>query len=387
MPVCRLGGAVFAVAYVAIATAASGQDVAHYVSVDDLDLHDQGWVIPIYEYVDVALGPDGRGTIEVGFQHYGSSTITMLEHLAMEMLVGPASGFDPADLGRLDPANVRRVVMTGTVHVEPERLSWSVEMLAPLATEPFRTGSGEEPRISPFWVEAPEAGIRRIGGNAADLGEGFSLAVDGDLHRYVRRDPRLLPLASFLSRTNGLSIVESRACILPIAQTYLDGGTYTFSGEAVAALEVEMADEPGLALLQERGYGAALTLFLDGALAARAALNGWIDGEVKRLGLAFVLPAMEFASASLSDEQLEWSRQVTAASILIEQMHILPGDPNYPDGDLSSQIPSHMLVLMNEQVDQYNADPWSMTGPRTNAFVGRGWVSLLSRLLALECAG
>ena len=42
-------------------------------------------------------------------------------------------------------------------------------------------------------------GVVRLGGGMTDLGEGFSLMVDGQLHSYLRRDPRVLPLAGYLA--------------------------------------------------------------------------------------------------------------------------------------------------------------------------------------------
>lgn len=366
-------------ATMAIVVSARAQEVAHYVSVDDFRAMEEGLIVPTHEYVDVVIGPDGRGTIEVGFQHMGTSALDMLR------VIGDTShdlreGFAPLDLGTLDLADLRRVVMTGTVAVEPGRLSWTADELASSAEDGLRAGRGGDPHVSPFRSGPVGDGVVRIGGGATDLGEGFSLMVDGQLHSYLRRDPRVLPLAGYLAYATELSVGRTRDCFGLLAEDYLNGRIYTFDPDAVAELEAIAADAPGLAILQEHGYGAGLKRFLDSGLAARAALNAWLSDEIDRVGLDFALDAFDYQGRGTED-QVEWAQRVTIIARVIEGLHILPGDPEFPGDDWRQRFPD----LVEAATARYQADPWSETGPFTSAYAGQGWAGLVGLLLSFEC--
>ena len=370
--------AVVAVA-MAIAVGARAQQTAHYVSVNDFVAMEEGLIIPTHEYVDVTLGPDGHGTIEVGFQHMGTSALDMVR------IIGDSThdlreGFGPADLGTFDLANLRRVVMTGTVVVEPGRLSWTADELAGTADDGLRAGRGGDPHVSPFRSGPVGDGVVRLGGGMTDLGEGFSLMVDGQLHSYLRRDPRVLPLAGYLAYATELSVGRTRDCFGPMAEEYLNGQLHTFDPDAVAELVAAAEGSPGLALLQEHGYGTALKHFLDSGLAARAAMNAWLAEEIDRVGLDFALDAFDYQGRGTEDE-VAWAQRATFISRVIEGMHVLPGDPEFPGDDWRQRFPD----LVEAAAARYVADPWSETGPFTSAYAGQGWVGQILLLLSFEC--
>ncbi|MEQ9812796.1 MAG: hypothetical protein RLO50_08435 [Azospirillaceae bacterium] len=373
----RLPTLVALAAALLLAVTARGQEVAHYVSVNDLQLSHDGIIIPVHEYVDVVLGPDGKGTIEVGFQHYGASAVDMLRLLGGEAILHEPP-IEPADLGEFDMDSLQRVVMTGTVQVGPGRLTWEPDMLAPAAAEGLRAG-GNDPHVSPFRLAPPAGGAELSGGGESDLGDSFTLMVDGVVHSYRRADPRLWQLTTFLAYTTEQSIIRSTPCYTPVAQAYLDGRPYPFGAQAVAQLEEAAADRPGLAILQERGHGAALNHFLDAALEARGALNAWVGEEVDREGLGFVMTALNSFLVEPTTAQQAWATRAEMMVRLIEQMHILPGDPDFPD-DLQAAFGD----LARAQADRYAADPWATTGPWTNAYTG-GWATLVLMLLTFEC--
>jgi len=365
-------------AFLPLAVTVRAQEVTYYVSVNDIQLSHDGVIVPVHEYVEVVLGPDGKGTIEVGFQQNGASAVDMLRILGGEALLHEPP-IDPAALGELDMDALQRVVMTGTVQVAPGRLTWEPDMLAPAAAEGLRAG-GSDPHVSPLRQEPPAGGAELSGGGERDLGDSFTLTVDGVAHSYRRADPRLWQLTSFLAYATEQSIIRSAACYTPIAQAYLDGRPYPFGAQAVAQLEEAAADRPGLATLREHGYGEALNHFLDAALEARATLNAWLADEVAREGLDFVMSALNSFLVETTSAQQDWAGRAMMMARLVEQMHILPGDPDFP-----ADPQAEFGALAQALLDRYAADPWATTGPWTSAYTGGGWVSLVLVLLTYEC--
>ncbi len=353
---------------------------AHYVSVDDLRLQQEGYIVSIHEYLEIKTDPAGTLRIEAGYQHMGTSALSMLQLLASEVQFRPDVG--PEDLGRLDIPRMRRVAMTGRVVVEPGTLSWTADTLTPTLIEPGIEARGENPRPSPFQIDEPRVTLEREGGAATDLGDQFSVIVDGRVHEYRRMDPRLLPLAGYLAWMTESSVVLTRSCFLPIADAYLHGETYAFSEAALSELRALAADTPGFAILEERGFGEAFTYSLDAALAAREALNDWLAAEVEAVGIELAMSALDISGAAVSDAMRDWARSLDDRMILAERLHILPGDPEWPaDGEQAD-----MQALIELVTARYEADPWSETSPMASAFVRHGWVSMLWLLLHMECS-
>ena len=374
------GGMAVVVASMAIGSAADAlEGTVHYVSVDDLRLQQEGYIVSIHEYLEITADPAGTLRIEAGYQHMGTSALSMLQILASEVQLRPDVG--PEDLGRLDIPRMRRVAMTGEVAIEPGTLTWTADSLTPTLIEPGIEARGEDPRPSPFQIGEPRVTLERQGGTATDLGDRFSVIVDGRAHEYRRMDARLLPLAGYLAWMTESSVVQSRSCFLPIADAYLQGEAHAFSEAALSELRETAADMPGLAILEERGFGVALTHSLDAALAASEALNDWLAVQVEAVGVEAAMSALNTDRAAVSDEMLDWARSLDERMILTERLHILPGDPEWPaEGEQTD-----MRALFELVTARYETDPWSQTAPMASALARHGWVSVLGLLLHMEC--
>ena len=369
---------------IAKAPVASAQDtVAHFVSVDDLQYMRDGLITPVHEYVEITTVADGPDRIEVGYQHIGTSSYWLITYLAWS-LDDLSQMDDPAIFGRLDPMNHRRIGLSGTVSVVGGELAWSAEEQHP--AEPFRTVPGGDPRPSPFLAEGTQATLDLDGRTvspASDvitaLGEGFTLTANGREHSYRRADPRRLQLASFLARVTESSVAATRDCMADIADAYLAGQPYIFSETAIADVEERMGDSAGWLLVQEHGAGTALKHFLDAALGAQAALNERLAAEIETFGLLALIQA----SAHMAVEGLgeDWLNERDATQRVIEGLHILPGDPRFPDQPANDALPS----LIDESLAAYEADPWSQTGPFVSARAGDGWVTGVAALIWAEC--
>ncbi len=372
---------VLLVSGMAIAPAVGAHErAAHYVSVDDLRLQQAGFITPIHEYLEITTDPTGTLRIEAGYQHMGTSAHTMLQILTAELDYLPDAG--PEVFGRLDIPRLRRVAMTGKLVVEPGTLTWAAETLTPTIIEPgFEVRAGN-PRLSPFQISDTPVTLRREGGNDTDLGDRFSVIVDGHLHAYRRMDARLLPLAGFLAWMTESSVAQTQGCFLPIADAYLQGETYVFSEAALAELRETAADTPGFAILEERGFGVALTHFLDAALAASEALSGWIAAEVEAIGIEAAIAALDFDTSTDTEATVAWGHALQARLIMTERLHILPGDPEWPAAGEQPDIPA----LYELVTARYEADPWSVTSPMASALAHQGWVSVLFILLYAECS-
>lgn len=357
--------------------------VAHYVSVDDLQYMRDALITPVHEYVEITTVPDGPDRIEVGYQHIGTSSYWLLTYLAWS-LDNLSQMDDPAIFGRLDAMNQRRIGLSGTVSVVDGGLAWSAEEQHP--AEPFRTVPGGDPRPSPFLAEGTRANLD-LGGRAVSpasdvitaLGDGFTLTANGREHSYQRVDPRRLQLASLLAMVTESSVAATRDCMAEIADAYLAGQPYMFSDAAIADVEERMGDNPGWTIVQQRGAGTALKHFLDAALGAQAALNERLAADIEAFGLLALIQA----SAHMAVEGLgeDWLNERDATQRVIEGLHILPGDPRFPDRPANDALPS----LIEESLAAYEADPWSQTGPFVSARAGDGWVSSVAALIWAEC--
>ena len=369
---------------IAAAPSATAQDtVTHYVSVDDLQYIQDGLITPVHEYVEIARIPDGPDRIEVGYQHIGTSSYWLLTYLAWS-LDDLSQMDDPAIFGRLDTMNQRRIGLSGTVSVADGELAWSAEEQHP--AEPFRTVPGGDPRPSPFLAEGTQAALD-LDGRAVSpdsdvitaLGDGFTLTANGREHSYQRVDPRRLQLANFLAMVTESSVAATRDCMADIADAYLAGQPYIFSETAIADVEERIGDSPGWLLVRQRGAGTALKHFLDAALGAQAALNERLAAEIETFGLLALIQA----SAHMAVEGLgeDWLNERDATQRVIEGLHILPGDPRFPDQPVNDALP----ILIEESLAAYEADPWSQTGPYVSARMGGGWVSAVAALIWAEC--
>lgn len=376
-------GAWIVLACLVAAGAAQGQDeLAHYVSLDDLRLAREGYITPVYEYVDVSTAPDGTLQFEIGYQHTGASALSMLHIVADTRSTMARFEGQPAPLGRIDVERLRRIGMTGAFSLGPGTLAWTADGFTPTTVEPLLTARDHDPRPSPFQSAGGEASVERRGGTATDLGDKFGIVVDGQLHEYRRLDARVLSLSGFLAWSASLSVSQTRACFAPVAQAFLDGEAYQFSEQAIAAVRESAAGEPALALIEQHGYGVALNHFLDRALTARAAIDAWLAGQADIMGIDDVLTALEYGGDDPRPELEAWKQTANLVVMLYEGFHILPGDPDHPN-DLAAL---DVRALHDRAAERYAIDPWAETGPRTSAYTDGGWVTLLWPLLAAECA-
>ncbi|MEM7445941.1 MAG: hypothetical protein AAF414_21645 [Pseudomonadota bacterium] len=357
--------------------------VAHYVSVDDLRYLEDGVITPLHEYVEITTVPDGPDRIEVGYQHIGTSSYWMLTYISWSM--DDLSQVDDAAIfGRLDPMNQRRIGLSGTASVADGYLTWEAE--EHYAIDPLRTLPGEDPRPSPFLTEGTQATLD-VGGRAISpdsdvitaLGDGFILTANGREHSFQRVDPRRLPLANFLATVTDSSVAATRDCMADIADAYLAGQPYIFSDRAIAEVEARMGDSPGWPIVQERGAGIALKHFLGAALEAQTALNERLAAEIETFGLLALMQAWAHVPTEGLGE--DWRIEQGATELVIQGLHILPGDPRFPDQPVSEAL----QALIDETVAAYEADPWSQTGPYISARVDGGWVSNVAFLILAEC--
>lgn len=383
----RIGGSVCGAVFVLIglvaATGGQAQDnVDHYVSLDDMRLAREGYITPVYEYVDVSRDQDGNLRFEVGYQHTGSSALSMLRVLSDARIAMDLTDDVPVPLGQVDIASLRRIGMTGTFALGSGTLAWSADSLTPTAVEVVLAARGDDPRPSPFQSGAAEASVERRGGTATELGDKFGIVVDGQLHEYRRMDAQVLGLSSYLAWATSLSVSQTRACLAPMAQAYLNREIYRFSEQAIAVVRESAAGEPALALIEQHGYGVALNHFLDHALPARAAINSWLVAQADIMGVDDVLSALEYGGDDPRPELEAWEQTANLVVMLYEGFHILPGDPDHP-ADLATL---DVRALHDRAAERYASDPWAETGPRTSAYAGGGWATLLWPLLAAECA-
>ncbi len=357
--------------------------VLHYVSADDFALQESGQLIAIHEYVEITLDPAGPDWIEVGYQHWSHNAVEFLDFVGFEFdyILQDLPDLTVADLGRLDLVNLRRVAMTGTVEIGPDTLTWEVVELMPTPAQgPYDLLHGSV-RPSPFQMEGERITVGRRGGSETELGDSLVIVAGHEEHRYRLADPAAVSLTAFLPTITERSIIQTRNCMAPVAEAYLAGEAYAFSAAAIAELEALAEGEPALALLQQRGYGVALEHFLDDALLAKRALGKWLTAEVESFGLEQAISSFS-ADDALSDAQRAWTERVRVADRIMTGLHILPGDERFPADPIAGE---QFAELVEVSIEAYHADPWSQTGPFTNAIAGRGWVGMVLLLLSFEC--
>lgn len=359
------------------AQAADALPQGTYLSLDDARLADEGLIVPILEYIEIGRARGGGTSLETGYLHLLPDPVALLLNLAYTM--NP----QPAPLGILDLAGMRRIALRGAAEIGAERIAWTARDFAMTTHEPGRLAPLDAPRPSPFLVATAAADGGAAAPSLPFMLNGDVLTVtgpDGTTHRYRREPPMIARLVGFIGRDQDVSIVRHDECLRPLAAALADGRTYVFSHAArQAAQAAAAADGPAAQAawqrVEEKGPGAALAAYLDATVAAQEEAGRFLHALIERDGLDAVLA--RFADpASALDPAERW------ALLLIEQFHYFG-----PEAGESAPAANDIASVLAPMRARYERDPWSVTGPAIQQMIDRdGWVAQVRRLLREEIA-